>query len=264
MCYGCNVFAKRPAICGTMLLMASAAVAAPAEMHARLETLAQRSVFFGHQSVGMNLLEGLRDLAGEQKVPLRIVEGPPAPGTFAHRFVPENGDPLRKLKSFASGLEPSPQIAMLKFCFVDFDARTDAAALFARYQAALADLQARHPQTVFVHVTVPLTTAQGGPKAWVKKLLGRAPAGVAENAKRDEYNALLRAAYQGRAPLFDLAAIESTRPDGSRESVEWNGREVPALVPAYASDGAHLNAEGRRRAAERLAGVLAAVPLRQD
>jgi hypothetical protein len=188
-----------------------------------------------------------------------------APATIAHVFVTENGDPDRKPRSFARVLDSlanaSPDIALLKFCYVDFRADTDVEALFHRYQAAIAEYRARHPATTFVHVTAPLTTVEGGVKALVKRWSGRVPFGLAENARREEFNGLLRKAYQGREPLFDLARVESTRPDGRRETVDWNGRAVPALADAYALDDGHLNEAGQDRAARELLAVLAAVPL---
>lgn len=235
-------------------------------LRAELEALSRRRVFFGHQSVGVNVLDGLRQLAAQQGVGVRVAEvgaGVPA-GTFGHAFVAENGDPRRKLRSFAaafeSGAAGGAEIALLKFCFVDVKADTDVAALFAEYQASLAQLRARHPGTAFVHVTVPLTTIPGGAKATVKRMLGRAPTELLENLRRDEYNALVRKAYAGKEPLFDLARVEALRPDGTAETFEWQGRAVPALVPAFSDDGGHLNAEGQRRAARELVGVLARVP----
>jgi hypothetical protein len=151
-------------------------------------------------------------------------------------------------------------IALVKFCYVDFDAHTDAKALFAHYRATIDDLRARNPGTTFVHVTAPLTTMEGGPKALLKRLLGRAPYGIVENLRREEYNALLRQAYRGREPIFDLAQVESTSKDGSAVTVEWNGRVAPVMAAAFTDDGGHLNAEGRVRAARELVSVLAAVP----
>lgn len=254
----------------TLLLIAPLAfcqnalgAAADPSLRAELEALSKRRVFFGHQSVGTNVIDGLRQLAARERVSLRIADvgtGIPA-GTFAHAFVAENGQPRTKLQSFSaafeSGAAASAEIALLKLCFVDIKADTDVAALFAEYQATLARLRARHPGTVFVHVTVPLTTVPGGAKASLGRLLGRAPPELLENARRDEYNALLRKAYEGSEPLFDLARVESLRPDGSAEAIEWNGRKVPALVPAFSDDGGHLNAEGQRRAARELVAVLA-------
>jgi hypothetical protein len=260
----------------TFLLALSAGAAAPcahgadAALRAELERIAQRSIYFGHQSVGNNLLDGIRQLAQEAGVPLRIAEARSAaelkPGTFGHAFVAENGDPLRKLRSFEQAMGSRPaavDIAFVKFCYGDVDAGTDAKALFAGYRAALDGLRAKHPRTTFVHVTLPLTEAQGGVKALAKRLLGRTPSGTIENVRREEYNALLRRAYAGREPLFDLARIESTAPDGTAVRVQWGGADAPALASAYTDDGGHLNAAGRLRVARELISVLAAIPVRR-
>jgi hypothetical protein len=187
----------------------------------------------------------------------RAAEVPPA--ALGHTFVAENGEPLKKLEAFRAALGgAAPDLALVKFCYVDIDRDTDVGLLFERYQATLAELRKANPRTVFVHVTVPLTTVQSGFKAWAKRLLDRPPAGLPENQRRDEYNRLLRAAYAGREPLFDLAGVESSTPDGRAVRLIWHGARVPMLLPQYTSDGGHLNAEGRRRAARELIAVLAA------
>jgi hypothetical protein len=240
-----------------------------ARLREDLQALSRRAVLFGHQSVGMNVLDGVAQLAIQEQVPLRIVDvsATPAapPGTLAHLFVRENGKPETKLLEFARAITSlpgsGPDIAILKFCYVDFEPSTDAAALFSRYQRTVADLQAAHPGQRFVHVTAPLSTVQSGPRAWAKRLLGRTPYGLAENARREEFNAMLRSTYEGRAPVFDLARIESTLPDGTQATVTWNGRTFPVLAAPYTDDGGHLNQVGRLRAARELVRVLASVPL---
>jgi len=248
--------------------IAGAARAGDPKLRADLERVARQTVLFGHQSVGNDLLEGLRDLAAQEGVALRIAEVRSAqglaPGAFAHTLVAENGDPLLKLQSFerALGPEPAPvDVALVKFCFVDVTERGDAKQLFGRYQAALRTLQARHPRTTFVHVTVPITAIPTGPKAFVKRLLGRERSRE-DNVRREEFNALVRTAYHGHEPLFDLARQEATRPDGKTEASEVDGKQVPALVPAYTHDGGHLNETGRRRAARELVRLLASLPPR--
>jgi hypothetical protein len=240
-----------------------------ARTRADLATVARRTVFFGHQSVGTNILEGVGQLAARHGVPLRVEEvsvaSGLAAGTLAHGLMAENGDPLRKLESFRRALGPAStvEVALLKFCFIDVTPATDVRALFERYRAVVRELQAALPGTTFVHATIPLTGIQGGIKGWVKRLLGRTPYGLAENARREEYNALLRQAYQGKEPIFDVARVESTGPDGRLVTVEWEGRAVPALAPEYTSDGGHLNAEGQRISAVELLAVIAAAPVRQ-
>lgn len=239
-------------------------------LRVNLARLAERRVFFGHQSVGMNLMDGLGRLAAERGVALRIAEASAAAGvpaaTFGHAFMAANGDPRRKLASFeqafASGAARGAEVALLKLCYVDFDAGTDAAALFAQYQATLARLRAAHPEVTFVHVTVPLQRVPSGLQATVKRWLGRPGGQATANARREEYNALLRRAYDGREPLFDLARVEATRPDGTLETAEVGGRAVPAMVARYTDDGGHLNREGQDRAARALVAVLAAAPVR--
>ena len=154
-------------------------------LRADLERIAQRRIFFGHQSVGVNLLDGIKQLSATTGVPVRIVEVTSAsavqPGTFGHAFVAENENPLRKLKSFdqAMGVHRTGlDIALVKFCFVDFNSETDVKGLFARYRITLDTLQARNPGTTFVHVTAPLTTVESGIKIRIKQLLGSAPRGL--------------------------------------------------------------------------------------
>ena len=228
-----------------------------------LEQVARQRVYFGHQSVGMNVLDGLKELSTTAGVPLRIAEAAHAadlqgPGV-GHLFVAENGDPLRKLASFRSALGEGSRadIALVKFCYVDIRADTDMRSLFAAYRKTVDELRASNPRTTFVHVTLPLTTVQAGPKAWVKRLIGRAPYGTIENVKRNEYNTLLRRTYTGREPIFDLARVESIAADGTQATVAWGGSVVPAMAPAYTDDGGHLNAAGRLRAAREFVAVLA-------
>ncbi len=252
---------------------ANAATVATAEsdatLHAELEHISQQRIFFGHQSVGANLLDGIRDLSKMAAVPVRIVEAPNAgsvpPATFGHTFVAKNGEPLLKLQNFEQAFSQHPagiDLALFKFCYADINADTDVKALFLRYRASIDRLRAENPGTTFLHVTVPLTEVKGGLKASIKRLLERAPDGVLENLRREEYNALLRQTYQGREPIFDLARVESTAPDGSVVTAEWNGRVAPTMVPAYTDDGGHLNLAGRLRAARELVSVLAAVQSR--
>lgn len=240
--------------------------AEPPTPRADLQALAGRAVLFGHQSVGQNLLDGLARLAAREGVTLDVKDvtsAPPgAPVGISHAFVGRNRDPEAKLADFARRVDAvpvgTPVVALVKLCYVDVTADTDVAALFARYRATIDGLRQRHPGVVFVHVTVPLTTVEGGAKRWMKRLSGKPPYGLAENARREAYNDLLRGAYQGREPLLDLAAVESTRPDGSRETLEWKGRQVPALASAWAFDDGHLNEAGQDHAARALARVLAA------
>lgn len=265
------------AVTSTLLAVAAAvgmtadvcAAEADAGLRAELERVAQRRIFFGHQSVGDNVLDGVKQLAKKVGVPVRIAETKTAsavgPGTLGHAWVGENRYPLRKLQAFEQAFDQRPagvEIALVKLCYTDITAGTDSKALFAQYRDTIERIRTKNPGVTFVHVTAPLTHVQGGPKAFVKRLLGRAPYGTIENARREEYNALLRMTYQGRDPIFDLARVESTAPDGSRVTAEWKGDVAPALAPLLTDDGHHLNAAGRLQAARELVSVLAAIPAR--
>ncbi|MGC3996252.1 MAG: SGNH/GDSL hydrolase family protein [Anaeromyxobacter sp.] len=228
-----------------------------------LRAASRLRIFFGHQSVGANVLDGVSDLSRQAGVPLTVAQVDSAGGIaqagLAHALVGGNGDPRSKLAAFERALEGAQvDVALVKFCYIDVDEKTDVAALFAEYQATLARLRARHPRTRFVHVTVPLKADQGWMKTSLKQLLGRGAGSVIENVQRERYNALLRDAYR-EEPIFDLARSESTRPDGSRELLQRDGKPVPMLVPAYTDDSSHLNVEGRQRAARDLLTLLGAL-----
>ena len=261
----CAWLRKGLMMCAMATVLSGASAAAPDPgLRAQLEQLAQRRMFFAHQSVGGNLIEGLQALARDNGVALQVrdvARDPNVPNqTFGHVVVGENGKPLAKLDEYKDRLTKQsspPELAMVKLCFLDFTAGTDPNAVFARYQADLAALRTQLPSTRFVHVTTPLTMIETGPKAWLKRLLGKLPWGVVENQKREQYNQLMRSAYAGREPLFDLAKIESTAEDGSRTLTTSGSTQTAALTPAYTSDGSHLNPHGERIAARGLAGVLA-------
>jgi hypothetical protein len=240
-------------------------MAADPNLKLDLERVAARRILFGHQSVGANILDGIKQLAQNEGVPLRIVEVQAAsqvgPATFGHVYVAENGKPNKKLESFELAMDDQSadvDIAFLKFCYVDFSAETDATTLFAQYRAAVDRLKIRYPRTTFVHVTAPLTSKQRGAKEFIKRLLGRAESD--RNVRREEYNSLLRSTYQGREPIFDVARVESIAPDGTGATEELNNSIVPAMASAYTDDGGHLNNVGKVRAARELIFVLAAVP----
>lgn len=233
---------------------------APAGLKQDLQSIASSTILFGHQSVGANVLDGLRALAHGVGVELRVAEVKGAaelrPGTFGHVFVAANGDPGRKLKSFTTALAGGdPDVALVKFCYVDFDADTDARALFDVYQATLRELRAQHPRTTFVHVTVPLQSEEDLVKSLLKKLLGKRNGAIPSNARREEFNSLLRSTFAGE-PLFDLARVESTDSSGKPVSSKLDGRTVPVLDSEYTDDGGHLNAAGSWRAALALVSVL--------
>lgn len=233
-----------------------------------LARLAGRVVLFGHQSVGANLVQGIREwaatdprVAGLRVTPL--ASAPDSGGMLVEMLIGDNGEPLRKTSDFLAALEtPVGQrasVALEKYCYLDFGPENDPAAVFANYKAKIGALEASRPGLVVVHVTTPLTARETGPKAWLKRVMGKTTQDDL-NARRAAYNDLLRAEYGGRQPLFDLAAYESTGPDGARAGVVRDGKAIPALAPAWTDDGGHLNTQGRKVIAEQFLVFLAELP----
>jgi len=223
--------------------------------------LSQKKIYFGHQSVGNNIIKGLEDILKENpQIKLNIVEtNNPADFSapiFAHSHNGKNHDPISKIDAFTDlmdrGTGDNADIAFFKFCFVDITANTDVQKVFAYYKSKMKYLKGKYPKTTLIHITVPLTTVQTGPKAIAKKLIGKPIDGYADNLKRYEFNEFMRREYEGREPLFDLAKIESTLKDGSNLIIKENGKSFQTLVPEYTHDGGHLNETGRKIVAQSL------------
>ncbi len=90
----------------------------------------------------------------------------------------------------------------------------------------------------------------------VKSILGRRDETRIRNEKVNEFNSKL-IGHVGGEPLFDLARIESTTPDGRRVTVEEGEKKMNTVVRDYTSDGGHLNELGRRIVAAEFVHVLA-------
>jgi hypothetical protein len=222
-----------------------------------LTRVSRTRVFFGHQSVGMNVLDGVPGIyaAHGMKAP-PIDQAGARPGTdsgfIGHAFIGENSEPLLKIGDFdakmRSGIGQQADVAMMKLCYVDITSSTDVTALFGRYRETMAALARDFPDVTLIHVTAPLMTEQGSLSRLKSLLTGSDRFGPAENAARERLNALIRREYSG-GHLFDLAAAESTAPDGGRAAGTYQGQQYYRLHDGYASDSGHLNAEGARVAA---------------
>jgi hypothetical protein len=233
-----------------------------------LKALASVRIYFGHQSVGYDIMKGVEEVVRQHPgAGLRIVDTHDptelAAPVFAHSLNGENKKPLLKISAFAelmdNELNGAVDVAFFKFCYVDIQPDTDVVKLFEAYRDSMASLAARHPATTFVHVTSPVTTIQSGPTAWIKGALGRPDGYAVANVNRARFNDLLISEYGGRAPLFDLAAVEATWENGDRRTFSSDGRSYGALVEAYTDDGKHLNERGGRWVAVRFIEFLAEV-----
>lgn len=232
--------------------------------------LGSRRVFFGHQSVGDNVLDGVAAvLADRPELPLRVMGVPsggevgPEPGLY-HAKVGRNGDPESKLVEFArlvrGATGAGPVVALVKFCYVDVGPGTDGAALFETYRKSVEALRESHAMLTMVHVTLPLMGDRGA--LFHLRTLVRGNGARSDrrlNHERHRFNERLRETYGGRDAIFDLALAESTRTDGSAVTVRYAGTDVPILAHEWSLDGGHLNAAGSRRAAEALLVTLASL-----
>ena len=223
---------------------------------ADVEAAARQRVLFAHQSVGANILDGVRKLADENNVKLTITESRSDQGKTPAIFqfmVGRNGDPLGKIKDFVSTSSSFSDIdvALMKICYVDLNKSSDATAVAKTYADAIKTLQRAHPSTRFIAITSPLTAVPSGAKAWVKSLIKGSSPELADNEKRKEFNDYLRKEFD-KDHLFDLAALEAEK------AVADDGKEIQVMRPSLTDDGGHLNAAGQRIVGAAFIKLLAA------
>lgn len=251
--------------CGRSVV-GSTAVAKGANLtNEQVQSLNSKKIFFGHQSVGENIIQGLRDLIAEDpRLTLDFVHSADPQTVQAPALVEfqigQNGNPQSKNDAFSAildkGLGAQGGVALFKYCYVDIDSSTDVQAMFESYRELIASVKAKYPRLKIVHVTVPLTTVEPEFKSWVKSQLGRSTLRD-QDAKRNAFNALLKQTYSSSEPIFDLAEVESTHLDGSRAYFTSGNEKIYTLAPEFTTDGGHLNRVGQRAAAERFLLVLA-------
>lgn len=236
------------------------------EVHAgALSALSEKRIYFGHQSVGANILGGVDGSEHLTVSELEDVSVAPA-GTIVHNFVGTNGQPRTKIEAFeetlADGVGESVDIAFFKFCYTDIAESTDLEKLFEAYRTAMERIEAAYPETTFVYVTTPVSSRRGSfstrLKDLAKRAIGRADLlSTRVNAEREAFNDLMRAHYGSSDRLFDLALAEASAP--GKPPLRFGGREDGYLImrDEYAADYGHLNERGSRYVAARLLEFLA-------
>jgi hypothetical protein len=219
-------------------------------------------ILFAHMSVGDDILSGLAGQNSALKEPIAIYGIDAASRIDAqkkgirHIKIGANAQPLEKLSNFRQFLFSndngrSCDLVGIKFCFVDITEATDVHALLNAYTALVKEVKERYPHITFVHFTVPLTTHYSSLKNRIKHMI----LGDQDNMKRTAYNELLCETYKNEA-IIDIARIESTYPDGSRLKHAYFKNSYYSLVPAYTTDGGHLNDAGKKRVAAPFAAGL--------
>src|SRR5690606_5804097 len=217
---------------------------------AEWSALSSQRIFFGHQSVGRDIMLGVeRVLEQHPEIALALVrtDDPAAVdgAAFIEARIGRNREPATKTEAFLNVLgrgfgDEFGVLAMYKFCYVDINRDTDPEQLFSEYAGAIEDTRDRFPGVTIVHFTMPLMTANDGLGERIRTALGL-PTQTRLNPIRNRYNELVRERYAGTAPVFDLARLESTRADGSSAFTRHGGREIPMLAAEWTSDGGHLN-----------------------
>ena len=219
-----------------------------------LHALSKKKIFFGHQSVGENIINGISIILNNYPdINFNILkidsdkQLPREKSFFAHSRIGVNQNPKSKIDAFfhlmSKGMAQHVDIAFFKFCYVDIHQGTPIKNLFTHYEKSMKKLSEQHPDTTFIHVTVPLESQQTGIKKIIKKILSK-PLRGDNNKYREQFNKIMRTHYTGKEPLFDLARLESSAP-GQEET-------KPALLPIYTEDGGHLNNLGSKVIAEKL------------
>ncbi|MEW7997823.1 MAG: hypothetical protein AB2804_01320 [Candidatus Thiodiazotropha endolucinida] len=239
----------------------------PQTLERDLQTLADARVFFGHQSIGRNIIAGIEELSGDyQEIDLNITgssaEVGGASGCLLHTAVGKNTDPLSKCVDFGRILDQEltgkVDYALLKFCYIDINRDSDVTKLFEEFKRTMDHLMDRHPEITFIHATVPLRHSPGGLGVRIRELLGRPNNSKLDNIKRNQFSHLLRTHYT-QSPIVDIAASESTYSDGKREAFKMDGQTYYSLIGEYTDDGGHLNENGRRRVASAFVHELAQI-----
>src|SRR4051812_26923326 len=195
------------------------------------EKAAKLKWYFAHASVGANMVDGLADLrksnAGAFPYSTYFCDRTPPPKTKTGTVYEHNrGNPGWKSKfdqfelTVSNGWHfPAVDIVLNKLCYIDELASP------RYYIHSMTNLEAAFPQTVFVYMTMPLTTASD----W-------------QNALRNGFNDRVRdwARQNGRV-LFDLADIESHDAKGQPCTFSRRNKTCHRLCAEYTNDGGHLN-----------------------
>lgn len=228
--------------------------------------LLSTKIYFGHMSVGYNIIDGLQKLIAQDprlsnwKIQDLATGGKIEAPAFYHSRNGKNGDPNSKCDAFRNFLLENNtgaqlDIAFFKFCYVDFNRDTDVKAVFDYYCMTMDTIKKQLPVLQIIHVTTPLTAHAWGLKGWLKNLLRS----DIPNVKRNQFNALLKQKFQSLDPIYDLAEVEARRPDGKLTTFRYQGQNYLALAAEYTHDGGHLNETGRLFAAQALLKTLATV-----
>ena len=231
-------------------------------VHSTLDHLRRARIFFGHQSVGANILEGVAGLKSEcpairDWLIQEISDGDQiaSPGMY-HARVGRNRDIPSKFAAFEEFLcsrriAEKVDMAFMKLCYVDINKNSNVQTIFNEYCNLLDRIQIRFPRVQLMHCTIPLTIHGGG----IRKTLRDWIKGDLSNVRRGEFNSLLVRKF-GASAVIDIAQFESLKLGGGKVEFKWRGMTYAAANKEFTSGAGHLNEIGSRFVAGRLLHAL--------
>lgn len=234
------------------------------EINNKIKIISHENIYFGHRSVGENIIAGLNKLISENGRHAVIIKdfknsSQIESNYFMHSNIGQNGDPKSKFEEFSrivnDLVSKNLDVAMMKLCFVDITKNTNLDEVFGSYVKMIDSLQNKYPNLTIIHFSVPLKTK---PSLLVKiknMIKGRDDYDLQDEVARNKYNELLYLKYS-KDKIFDLAEIESTYPNGKREFVNVEGKPCYILIKDYTDDGGHLNTVGQQVVSEKLINKL--------
>ena len=236
------------------------------------ETLSEKTIYFAHQSVGENIIDGMNVvLESDRTIPVTVKEykdsGVPISASLWHSTIGENGDPVGKFKDFqdklSSDMGNQIDIAAVKLCYVDVERDADVKLIFNEYKKIIDGLKKELPETVIMHMTVPLMSHSDSFIDALKRFI-REDNDDLDNIKRNELNQIIRKEYKGKGSFFDLAEYESTYQDGSRGFFVKDGKKYYFLLNEYTDDGGHLNEFARVYIAQQMLMSLSEIAAQKE
>lgn len=221
-----------------------------------LTSLPGKRVYFAHQSVGYNIIEGIKEIISKNNDLdfIKIItldeylqgELPDSDSSFyiIHSKVGINTFPDLKIKDFQNKIDSIKDVdaAFMKFCFVDITRKTNVNSLYKNYMDAITGLEKKYEKTRFLYFTCPISIKENFVIGVLKAIL-RKPDDL--NKNRNRFNNLIR--KNQNIDIFDLAYHESH----DENNTEMHEREF--MLKKYAtSDGGHLNNLGSEKMAYHL------------
>ena len=132
-----------------------------------IQKLLNKKIFFGHMSVGYNIIDGLNDIIREDPrffgfSIFEITDGVNIldPG-FYHQRNGKNGFPTSKCDAFKNflindNIGTQFDIVFFKFCYVDLNENSDVKEILEIYINTLEEVSKKFPNLKIIPVTVPL------------------------------------------------------------------------------------------------------------